>query len=81
MTTETTATAAASGAKATERFAADKLANVADTPPERVSMLAREVLDGIHATIRKHAIPRGYDVPLDDLSDTARHVQRPATRG
>jgi catechol 1,2-dioxygenase len=56
MTTETTATAAASGAKATERFAADKLTNVADTPPERVSMLAREVLEGIHATIRKHGV-------------------------
>lgn len=56
MTTETTATAAASGAKATERFAADKLANVADTPPERVSMLAREVLEAIHATIRRHDV-------------------------
>lgn len=56
MTTETTATAAASGAKATERFAADKLAHVADTPPERVSMLAREVLEGIHATIRRHGV-------------------------
>ncbi len=56
MTTETTATAAASGAKATERFATDKQAHVADTPPERVSMLAREVLEGIHATIRKHGV-------------------------
>lgn len=56
MTTETEATAAASGAKATERFSTDKLANVADTPPERVNLLAREVLEAIHATIRRHGV-------------------------
>jgi catechol 1,2-dioxygenase len=51
-----TATAAASGASATERFRTDKLAGVAATPPERVDALAREVLDAVHATIRKHKV-------------------------
>jgi len=51
-----TATAAASGASATERFKSDKLAGVADTPPERVDALAREVLDALHTTIRKHKV-------------------------
>ncbi|NBH12187.1 catechol 1,2-dioxygenase [Amycolatopsis sp. SID8362] len=51
-----TATAAASGANATERFKSDKFAGVAGTPPERVSLLAREVLDAVHATIRKHKV-------------------------
>lgn len=44
------------GANATERFAADKDAKVADTPPERVNMLAREVLENLHATIRRHSV-------------------------
>ncbi len=54
-------TAAASGALATERFHTDKspFATVKDTPKERVDMLAREVLDAIHATIRKHKV--SYD--------------------
>jgi catechol 1,2-dioxygenase len=51
-----TATAAASGASATARFRTDKLAGVAATPPERVDALAREVLDAVHATIRKHKV-------------------------
>ncbi len=51
-----TATAAASGASATERFKSDKLAGVAGTPPERVDTLAREVLDAVHATIRRHKV-------------------------
>jgi catechol 1,2-dioxygenase len=51
-----TATAAASGASATERFKADKTGNVANTPKERVDLLAREVLEAIHATIRKHKV-------------------------
>jgi len=51
-----TATAAASGAGATARFKTDKLAGVANTPPERVSLLAREVLDAVHQTIRKHKV-------------------------
>ena len=51
-----TATAAASGASATERFTSDKLTGVADTPKERVDLLAREVLDAVHATIRKHKV-------------------------
>lgn len=52
------ASAAASGASATERFHADKspFEAVKDTPPERVDMLAREVLDAVHATIRKHKV-------------------------
>ncbi|GAA1897497.1 catechol 1,2-dioxygenase [Williamsia serinedens] len=52
---ESVATAAASGANATQRFATDKRV-VADTPPERVSMLAREVLSAVHATIRDHQV-------------------------
>jgi catechol 1,2-dioxygenase len=53
-----TSTAAASGASATERFQADKspYAAVRDTPKERVDMLAREILDAVHATIRKHQV-------------------------
>ena len=51
-----TASAAASGASATEHFRSDKLVGVADTPPERVDALAREVLDAVHATIRKHKV-------------------------
>lgn len=57
-TTDVAATAAASGASATERFHSDKspYAAVADTPPERVSLLARSVLDAVHATIREHKV-------------------------
>jgi catechol 1,2-dioxygenase len=51
-----TATAAASGASATERFKSDKSGNVASTPTERVDLLAREVLDAVHETIRKHKV-------------------------
>lgn len=50
------AAAADSGASATERFKTDKARIVADTPPERVDVIAREVLDAIHATIRKHRV-------------------------
>ena len=50
------AAAADSGASATERFKTDKARIVADTPPERVDAIAREVLDAIHATIRKHRV-------------------------
>ena len=53
------ASAAASGASATDRFKADKVANVADTPKERVDRLAREVLDAVHQTIRRHKV--SYD--------------------
>jgi catechol 1,2-dioxygenase len=51
-------TAAASGASATERFHADKspFGAVKDTPAERVDLLAREVLDAVDATIRKHHV-------------------------
>ena len=52
------ATAAASGNAATERFATDKspYAAVQDTPPERVDLLARSVLDAVYDTIRKHQV-------------------------
>jgi catechol 1,2-dioxygenase len=52
------ATAAASGASATERFQSDKspFGAVRHVPKERVDLLAREVLDGIHATVRKHQV-------------------------
>jgi catechol 1,2-dioxygenase len=55
------ATAAASGASATERFHTDKspYTAVKDTPAERVNLLAREVLDAVHATIRRHRV--SYD--------------------
>ncbi|MGY1822244.1 catechol 1,2-dioxygenase [Geodermatophilus sp. SYSU D00079] len=51
-----TATAAASGASATERFKADKSAGVAGTPPERVDTLARELLDAVHDIVRRHQV-------------------------
>ncbi|MEU5846366.1 catechol 1,2-dioxygenase [Saccharopolyspora shandongensis] len=54
--THETATAAASGANATERFKSDKLAGVAGTPKERVSLLAREVLEAVYSTIRRHKV-------------------------
>ncbi len=50
------ATAAASGASATERFQTDKLLGVGETPPERVSELAGEVIAAIHETVRKHQV-------------------------
>jgi catechol 1,2-dioxygenase len=61
MTTTEKASAAASGASATERFHADKspFEAVRDVPAERVDMLAREVLDAVHATIRRHRV--SYD--------------------
>ncbi|QIZ37335.1 catechol 1,2-dioxygenase [Saccharopolyspora sp. ASAGF58] len=49
-------TAADSGASATERFKADKPTGVANTPKERVDLLAREMLDAMHATIRRHNV-------------------------
>src|SRR4051812_8292404 len=52
------ASAAASGASATERFHADKspYEAVKDTPSERVDLLAREVLGAVHDTIRRHRV-------------------------
>jgi catechol 1,2-dioxygenase len=55
-TAHDSATAAASGASATERFKSDKLVGVEGTPPERVSLLARSVLDAVYDTIRKHKV-------------------------
>lgn len=51
-----TASAKATGASATERFRADKPAGLAGTPPERVDLLAREVLASVHDTIRRHKV-------------------------
>ena len=53
-----TATAAASGASATERFHADKspFEAVKDIPQDRVATLAQEILDAVHGTIRKHKV-------------------------
>ena len=55
-TVNETATAAASGASATERFHADKSPYdaVRDVPCERVDAMAREVLEAVYATVRKH---------------------------
>lgn len=55
---DTHATAAASGASATERFHADKspFEAVRDTPPARVDELAREILASVHDTIRRHRV-------------------------
>ena len=51
-----TATAAASGASATARFREDKVAAASGTSPERVSLLAREVIEAVHDTIRRHKV-------------------------
>ncbi|MFG1921859.1 catechol 1,2-dioxygenase [Cryptosporangium sp. NPDC048952] len=58
MSIDEVATAAASGAAATERFHSDKspYAAVRDTPPERVNLLAREILGAVHDTIRRHHV-------------------------
>jgi catechol 1,2-dioxygenase len=53
---ETSATAAASGATATERFFENKAGRVAGSSKERVSLLAREVLEAVHRTIREHKV-------------------------
>ncbi|MDF3337128.1 catechol 1,2-dioxygenase [Mycolicibacterium septicum] len=52
------ASAASSGASATERFQTDKspFETVRDVPAGRVSQLAREVLDAVHETIRRHQV-------------------------
>lgn len=57
-TIDETATAAASGASATERFHTDKSPYdaVRDVPAERVDMLARSVLEAVHATVREHKV-------------------------
>ena len=53
--TEEKATAAATGASATERFRTDKQAT-AEASPERVSLLARELLEAVHGIIRQHDV-------------------------
>lgn len=47
--------AASSGASATERFRSDKKAG-ASADPERVDLLAREVIGAVHDTIRRHKV-------------------------
>jgi catechol 1,2-dioxygenase len=54
MTDQLVATAAASGSAATERFLHKETA--ASTSKERVDLLAREVLEAVHATIRRHKV-------------------------
>ena len=49
-------TAAGSGANATGRFKSDKTAQGTGTAPERVDLLAREVLSAVHETIRRHQV-------------------------
>ncbi|WP_433875374.1 catechol 1,2-dioxygenase [Sinomonas atrocyanea] len=55
-TTEFEAKAAESGNKATERFKASGKRAALEVPKERVSLLAREVLEAVYATIRKHKV-------------------------
>lgn len=52
------ATAADSGASATAHFIGDKSPYdaVKDVPAERVDLLARDVLDAVYATVRKHKV-------------------------
>ncbi|WP_433710230.1 catechol 1,2-dioxygenase [Nocardia sp. CA-084685] len=54
--TTAAATAADSGARATERFKNDKTIAGTGTSQERVDLLAREVLDAVYGTIRKHKL-------------------------
>ncbi|MFI6772198.1 catechol 1,2-dioxygenase [Nocardia sp. NPDC050412] len=54
--TTVAATAADSGARATERFKSDKTIAATGTSQERVDLLAREVLDAVYGTIRKHKL-------------------------
>ncbi|MCO4275617.1 catechol 1,2-dioxygenase [Pseudarthrobacter sp. HLT3-5] len=53
--TEVKATAAESGEKATERFIENHGTNL-ETPKERVSQLATEVLTAVHDVIRRHKV-------------------------
>ncbi len=56
-TTETSPTAAGSGASATEAFRASvERRGVADTSPERVATLVSAVLEGVHRVIREHRV-------------------------
>jgi catechol 1,2-dioxygenase len=74
------ASAAASGASATERFHADKspYAAVKDTPPERVDLLAREVLEAVHDTIRRHRVTYDeYNALKAWLIDVGQHGEWP----
>ena len=53
--TEFEATAADSGGRATERYFENHATNL-DTPKERVSQLATEVLTAVHEVIRRHRV-------------------------
>ncbi|PJI51552.1 hypothetical protein CTI14_58175, partial [Methylobacterium radiotolerans] len=50
------AKAAESGNKATERFKESGKRAALEVPQERVSLLAREVLEAVYATIRTHKV-------------------------
>ncbi|MGY3566484.1 catechol 1,2-dioxygenase [Sinomonas sp. RB5] len=50
------AKAAESGSKATERFKSSGKRAALEVPKERVSLLAREVLEAVYATIRTHKV-------------------------
>ncbi|MBP8536664.1 catechol 1,2-dioxygenase [Streptomyces sp. MK37H] len=52
----TAATAAASGASATERFLTDKTGTAADTDIARVNVLATELIGAVHDVIRRHQV-------------------------
>ena len=54
--TEFDAKAAEAGSKATERFRESGKRAWIDVPKERVSLLAREVLEAVYATIRRHKV-------------------------
>ncbi|GAB4099755.1 catechol 1,2-dioxygenase [Sinomonas halotolerans] len=55
-TTEFSPTASAAGSKATERFRESGKRAGLDVPQERVSLLAKEVLEAVYATIRRHEV-------------------------
>ncbi|GGN39327.1 catechol 1,2-dioxygenase [Streptomyces fuscichromogenes] len=50
------ATAAASGASATERFLTDKIGTSAPTDTARVDILATEIITALHDVIRRHQV-------------------------
>jgi len=51
-----TASAAKTGASATERFKADRTDGATVTSTDRVDLLAREVLAGVHETVRRNHV-------------------------
>jgi len=75
--TEDQATAAASGANATEVFK-EKAKSGPETSAERVDLLAREVLAGLHEVIRKHEVTYAeYDALKAWLIQVGQHGEWP----